>query len=325
MKNILVTGGAGYIGSHAVRLLAESGYNPIIVDDLSRGFEKLAQGRQIIKGNIGDYSFLSSVFKKYDFDSVMHFAAFALVGESVKEPLKYFRNNTVSSINLIKVMLENRVTKLIYSSTAATYGEPLETPIKEDHPTNPINPYGESKLAFEKILEHTSQASDLRYATVRYFNVAGAHESGEIGEMHDPETHIVPLAIEAALKNREFSIYGDDYDTKDGTCIRDYIHPNDLIKAHMLALEHIDKHGENKTYNMGNDEGFSVKEVLKAVEKVTDKKLKTRVIKRRPGDPAILVASSEKIKKELSWQPDYPDIAKIIDTAFKWHKNNWKL
>jgi len=319
MKNILVTGGAGYIGCHAVRKLSLAGYNPIIVDNLSQGHRKLVGNNELLVGNVGDANFMDSVFKKHKFEAVMHFAACALVGESMKDPLKYYTNNTASSLNLVSSMLKNGVNKLIYSSTAATYGNPVETPIKESHKTEPINPYGNSKLIFEKMLSDTSKISDLKYVTLRYFNVAGAHESGEIGEIHDPETHIVPLALQAVIENGEFSIFGEDYKTKDGTCIRDYVHVCDLIDAHILAMDYLNKVGECNTFNLGNGEGFSVKEILDAVQKVTDKKLKINKGKRREGDPDILVASSEKIRKELGWKPKYPSIEKIIETAYKWH------
>jgi len=319
MKNILVTGGAGYIGCHAVRKLSLAGYNPIIVDNLSQGHRKLVGNNELLVGNVGDANFMDSVFKKHKFEAVMHFAACALVGDSMKDPLKYYTNNTASSLNLVSSMLKNGVNKLIYSSTAATYGNPVETPIKESHKTEPINPYGNSKLIFEKMLSDTSKISDLKYVTLRYFNVAGAHESGEIGEIHDPETHIVPLALQAVIENGEFSIFGEDYKTKDGTCIRDYVHVCDLIDAHILAMDYLNKVGECNTFNLGNGEGFSVKEILDAVQKVTDKKLKINKGKRREGDPDILVASSEKIRKELGWKPKYPSIEKIIETAYKWH------
>ncbi len=319
MKNILVTGGAGYIGSHAVKILAERGYNPVVVDNLCQGHKKLVQDKELHIGNVGDESFMRTVFKKRKFDAVMHFAAHALVGESVKTPLKYYLNNTCNSMNLLKIMLENGVNKIIYSSTAATYGEPTQKFITEDHPKNPINPYGGSKLAFEKILKDTSIATDLKYVVVKYFNVAGAHESAEIGEIHDPETHIVPIALEAIIKGTEFTVFGDDYDTPDGTCVRDYIHPNDLIKAHILAMEYLDKNKEPKTYNLGNGKGFSVKQIIDAVNEVTGKKLKIKIGRRREGDPAVLIASSEKISKELGWKADFTDIKRIIKSAYRWH------
>ena len=319
MKNILVTGGAGYIGCHAVRILSDKGYNVVVVDNLNRGHKNLIAGRELCTGDVGDYNFLNSIFKKHRFDTVMHFAALALVGESVKEPLKYFSNNTVCSMNLLKVMLENDVFSLIYSSTAATYGEPVKIPITEDHPTNPINPYGESKLAFEKILSHVSKISDFRYVTLRYFNVAGAHASGEIGEWHEPETHIVPLALEAVINGSEFKVFGDDYDTKDGTCVRDYIHVCDLIDAHILAMNHLDKGGESRVFNLGNGKGFSNREVLDAINKVTGKPLKIVMAPRREGDPAVLVASSKKIENELGWKPANPSIEAIIESAYRWH------
>jgi UDP-glucose 4-epimerase len=322
MNKILVTGGAGYIGSCAVKVLQEAGYQPVIVDNLSRGHRELIKGYELHVGDIGDHDFLSHVFKKHEFAAVMHFAAFALVRESVQNPLIYFRNNTVGSMNLMNVMLENKVNKLIFSSTAATYGEPERIPITESHLNKPINPYGESKLAFEKILSYTSAISDLRYVTLRYFNVAGAHDSAEIGEWHDNETHIVPLAIEAVLKGKEFTVFGNDYTTKDGTCVRDYIHVADLIDAHILTLKFLEKNKENRVFNLGNGNGFSNMEVLKAVESVTKKKFKIRMGKRRPGDPAVLIASSEKIEKELGWKPKHPSIESIIESAYKWHQKS---
>lgn len=320
---ILVTGGAGYIGSHTVVELVERGNEVIVLDNLVKGHRQAVIKGKLIEGDILDFVKLDEVFSNNKIDAVMHFAADSLVGESVVNPKKYFNSNIIGSLNLLNIMLKYNIKYFIFSSTAAVYGEPISVPIEEEHPTQPTNPYGESKLALEKILRWYDQAYGLKYVSLRYFNAAGAHYSGEIGEDHRPETHLIPIVLQTALKQREYvEIFGDDYDTPDGTCIRDYIHVTDLAIAHILALEHLVKGGESKIYNLGHGKGLSVKEIIKVAEKVTGIKIPTKIGKRRPGDPAKLIASSKKIKKELNWVPQNEDINIIIESAWKWHKNH---
>lgn len=318
---ILVVGGAGYIGSHLVKELVET-KKVIVLDNLSTGFEEAVDSRAIfVKGDLGNESDLEAIFSEYPIEGVMHFAANSLVGESVVDPLKYYQNNVASTLTLLKVMLKYHVKNFIFSSTAATYGIPSVDMINEDSPTVPINPYGQSKLMVENILADFSKAYDLRYVVLRYFNAAGAHESGEIGEQHDPETHLVPIILQHLLGKREqVSIFGDDYETADGTCIRDYIHVTDLANAHMIALESL-INGTNSavTYNLGNGLGYSVKEIIEACERVTNLGANVVVVERRSGDPARLVASSEKIQRELGWKAKR-NLEDIIASAWKWHQ-----
>ena len=320
-KNVLVTGGAGYIGSHTVKQLIKGNYNIIIIDNLQEGhIESIPKNIKFVKGDLADKELLNKVMRDYKIGSVIHFAANCLVPESVKEPIKYFDNNIINSLNLLKAMLENNIKKIVFSSTCAVYGELKKTPIKEDDPRVPTNPYGLSKLMFENILEVCDKAYNLRYVSLRYFNAAGADISGEIGEDHDPETHLIPLIMQAALGKREnIQIFGTDYETKDGTCIRDYIHVTDLADAHILALKWLAKGKESRVFNLGNGNGFSVKEIVDLSRKITGKDIPIVEASRREGDPARLVASSDKIKKELKWNPRY-DIKKIIETAWNWHK-----
>ncbi len=320
---VLVTGGAGYIGSHTVLELIEKNEEVIVVDNLEKGHKKAVLGGKLIVGDLRDMDFIRSVFKNNNIEAVIHFAAYIEVGESVKDPLKYYNNNVVATLNLLTAMKEAGVDKIVFSSTAATYGEPENIPIQETDKTFPTNPYGETKLAVEKALKWADKAYGIKHIILRYFNASGAHESGKIGEDHNPETHLIPLVIQVALGKREsIKIFGNDYNTPDGTCVRDYIHVSDLAQAHVLALEKLRKDGESDVYNLGNGKGFSVKEVIDVVRKVTGHSIKADDSPRRPGDPAVLVASSEKIKRELGWVPKMNDLKKIVETAWNWHKNN---
>lgn len=320
---VMVTGGAGYIGSHTVIELINSGENVVVVDNLQKGHEGAVLGGRFYRGDLRDDDFLRKIFEENDIEAVIHFAADSLVGESVQDPLKYYNNNVVSSLKLITAMKEHNVDKIVFSSTAAVYGEPENIPILETERTIPKNPYGETKLAVERALKWVDKAYGIKYVSLRYFNVAGAHVSGIIGEDHNPETHLIPIVLEAALGKRDcIKVFGDDYDTPDGSCIRDYIHVTDLARAHILALDKLKNGGESSVYNLGNGRGFSVKEVIQAAREVTGVNIKEEIGERRPGDPAVLVASSEKIQKELNWKPEYNDLRRIIETAWKWHKNN---
>mgnify|MGYP002510227172 FL=1 len=321
---ILVCGGAGYIGSHTVKELLDKGYEVVVVDSLETGHKKAVDERAVLCiGNISDGTFLENVFAKHNIDAVIDFAAYSLVGESVKEPAKYFENNVGGTLSLLSKMREHNVKYIVFSSTAATYGEPENIPILETDKTLPTNPYGESKLCVEKILRWFDEAYGVKYSVLRYFNAAGAHKSGTIGEDHFPESHLIPIILQVALGKREFiGVFGDDYPTEDGTCIRDYIHVTDLANAHILSLEKTMEENKSRTYNLGNGKGFSVKEVIEMTRKVTGKEIPEKVEPRRAGDPSVLIASSEKIIKELGWQPQYNTLEKIIDSAWQWHKNH---
>lgn len=320
---VLVTGGAGYIGSHTVAELVEKNEEVIIVDNLEKGHRDSLAGGKLIVGDLRDRDFLQKVFKENTIESVIHFAAYIEVGESVLNPLKFYNNNVVGTLNLISAMEEAGVNKIVFSSTAATYGEPENIPILETDKTFPTNPYGETKLTVEKALKWADMAHGMKYVVLRYFNACGAHKSGKIGEDHSPESHLIPLIIQAALGKREsIKVFGKDYNTPDGTCVRDYIHVSDLAQAHCLALEKLRRNEDSSIYNLGNGKGFSVKEVIDVVRKVTGRKIEAVDAPRRPGDPAILVASSEKIKKELNWQPKMDDLETIVSTAWNWHLNN---
>ncbi|GLC32055.1 UDP-glucose 4-epimerase GalE [Clostridium omnivorum] len=320
---VLVCGGAGYIGSHMVAELLESGEEVVILDNFQKGHRDAILGGKLYEGDLRDRSVLDKIFTENKIDSVIDFAADSLVGESVVEPLKYFENNVGSTLNLLGAMRDHKVKYIVFSSTAATYGEPENTPILESDRTLPTNPYGESKLTVEKVLKWCDNAYGIKYTALRYFNAAGAHISGKIGEDHRPESHLIPLILQVALGQREkIMIFGDDYNTEDGTCIRDYIHVTDLANAHLMALDRLRKGGESRIYNLGNGKGFSVKEVIEATRKVTGKEIKAEVTPRRAGDPAILIASSEKAISELNWKPKYDSLDTIIDTAWQWHKNH---
>ncbi|TDX59265.1 UDP-galactose 4-epimerase [Orenia marismortui] len=319
-KTILVVGGAGYIGSHQVKLLDERGYNVVIYDNLSKGSRDLVTVDNFEEGDLADKERLREVFEKYEVDAVMHFAAFIEVGESVKEPDKYYRNNVVNVINLLDIMLEYDVKYFIFSSTAAVYGEPEEIPIKETQAKKPINPYGKSKLMVEEILEDYDSSYNLKYNCFRYFNASGADESGEIGEKHTPETHLIPLILKTALEERdEIYIFGTDYDTKDGSCIRDFVHVNDLADAHVKGLERLFAGGSSEVFNLGSGEGYSVKEIIDKSKEITGTDFKVVESDRREGDPAILIADSYKAKEILGWEPKY-NLEEIIKTAWHWHK-----
>jgi UDP-glucose-4-epimerase GalE len=298
---VLVTGGAGYIGSHGARALARRGHDVVLYDDLSTGHRDLAAGFQLIEAEVGDVKTLGRALKGVD--GVMHFAARSLVGESVENPRKYFENNVRDGLVLLNTCLESGVKNFIFSSTAAVYGNPREVPIVEDAPKNPINPYGRSKLSFEYAMQSYDVAYGLRFVSLRYFNAAGSHESGEIGELHNPETHLIPAALQSALGARnELQIFGEDYDTPDGTCIRDYIHVEDLAEAHVLALEYLAGGGSSNILNLGTGHGHTVKEVVTTIERVIGRELKKRVVGRRPGDPPALLADPSRAEKLLGWK-----------------------
>jgi len=324
MPTILVTGGAGYIASHVVKELLHQNHKPIVFDNLQTGHRKATKNALFIEGDLSDQRKLAEAFQTNSIDAVMHFAADCLVGESVRDPLKYFNNNVKNSLILIEMMGEFNVTKLVFSSSAAVYGEPEEIPISEGHPCTPTNPYGETKWIFEKVLRAFHEAGKLNYISLRYFNAAGADPEGELGEDHSRETHLVPLVIKAALDGTSVPVFGTDYDTPDGTCIRDYIHVTDLAHAHILALQKLNQGKFSGTYNLGNGNGYSVRQVIETVKKVTGTKVAAMDSPRRPGDPARLVASSQKIKEELGWIPRYPDLETIVKTAYHWHRKHPK-
>lgn len=319
---ILVTGGAGYIGSHINKELNKQGYETVVIDNLSYGHEDFVKWGVLERVDLSNSREIRKVFQNYPIDAVMHFAAFTYVGESVEDPQKYYLNNLRNTLNLLKVMLEFEVEKIVFSSTCATYGDPLEIPITEDHPQNPISPYGRGKFMVEQVLRDYSQAYGLKYASLRYFNAAGADPDGELGESHQPETHLIPLILDAALGRREdIKIFGTDYPTPDGTCIRDYIHVTDLADAHIKALEYLENSGKSEVFNLGNGNGFSVREVIEEARKVTGRKITAVQTDRRPGDPPILVGSSKKAREILKWEPKFDDLSQIISTAWEWHKN----
>ena len=321
---ILVCGGAGYIGSHAVRQLIDKGEEVIIVDNLETGHEDAIHPKaKFYKVDIRDEKSLNKVFEENKIDEVIHFAANSLVGESMTNPLKYFNNNVHGTEVLLKVMVAHDVNKIVFSSTAATYGEPKNIPILESDETNPTNAYGETKLCMEKMMKWADKAHGVKYISLRYFNVAGAHVSGEIGEDHNPETHLIPLILQVPLGKREFiSIFGDDYETHDGTCIRDYIHVTDLADAHILAVHKLREGSESNIYNLGSGNGFTVKEMIEAARKVTEHEIPAKVCERRAGDPAKLVASSEKARRELGWNPKYENVEDMISSAWNWHQKH---
>ena len=320
---ILVTGGAGYIGSHATYLLIERGFDVVVVDNLSTGHrEAVHEKAKFYAGDIGDYKFISNVLKEENIDGVIHFAAFSLVGESMENPYKYYENNVAKTNNLLKAMVDFDVKNIVFSSTAATYGEPKTIPILESDETNPTNVYGETKLSMEKMIKWYNKAYGLKYVCLRYFNVAGAHSSGEIGEAHNPETHLIPIILQVASGRRDkISEYGDDYDTKDGTCIRDYVHVIDLVDAHIKAIEYLFNGSESDVFNLGSGEGFTVYEMIEAARKVTGDEIPLVVAGRRAGDPAKLIASSEKAREILGWKPKFEDITKMIEDAWNWEQN----
>ena len=321
---VLILGGAGYIGSHTVYEFLDRNLDVVVADNLQSGhIEALHPDAKFYQGDIRDKDFLDNLFKKENIDSIIHFAANSLVGESMQDPLKYYDNNLYGTMVLLKSMVENNVKKIVFSSTAATYGEPENIPILETDKTNPTNTYGETKLSMEKMFKWVSLAHGVNFVSLRYFNACGAHKSGKIGEDHSPETHLIPIVLQVANKKRQsVNIFGNDYQTPDGTCIRDYIHVSDLAVAHYLALEYLNKGGKSDIFNLGNGVGFSVKEVIDASREVTGDKIPAIVSKRREGDPKTLIASSDKVRNILGWQPKYTDLKEIIQTAWMWHKNH---
>ncbi|BAF58622.1 UDP-glucose 4-epimerase [Pelotomaculum thermopropionicum SI] len=318
--NVLVSGGAGYIGSHTVRELIKRNHFVVVLDNLTKWHRAAVQGAELVAGDTADRELLRGLFRKYGIEAVMHFAASSLVGESVRRPSEYYYNNVVKGLSLMDAMVEAGVRFLIFSSTAAVYGEPREVPITEAHPANPTNPYGATKLAVEGAMRWYGEAYGLRYASLRYFNAAGADPAGDIGEDHDPETHLIPLVLKTALGLLpRLEVYGTDYPTPDGTCIRDYIHVSDLAEAHVLALEALAAGAPSAVYNLGNGSGYSVLEVVRAAEEVTGRPIPVHYGPRRAGDPSVLVAGSEKIKADLGWRPRFTSLGDIIGTAWRWH------
>lgn len=323
METILVAGGAGYIGSHMVALLVERGYDVVVVDNLSTGHAQAVKGARFYEGDLRDGDFLEKVFSENRIHGVINFAAFSLVAESVADPLKYYNNNVGGATGILTAMKNHGVKRIVFSSTAATYGEPEQVPILETDKTVPTNCYGETKLSMEKMMAWTSRAHGLRYVALRYFNACGAHPSGAIGEAHNPETHLIPVILQVPNGQREkLSIFGGDYPTKDGTCVRDYIHVTDLAQAHILALDYLLKGEENNVFNLGNGVGFTNKEVVDVARKVTGHPIPAEIAPRRAGDPAQLVASSEKAKTVLGWKPQYADLEVIVSSAWNWHKSH---
>jgi UDP-glucose-4-epimerase GalE len=322
-RNILVVGGAGYIGSHMCKYLSRAGYKPIVLDNLVYGHLEAVKWGPLILGSMEDQDLLERVFSEYQIAAVMHFAAFIDVGESVRDPAMYYQNNVAATISLLQSMIKANIRNFIFSSSAAVYGEPVESPISETHPLNPINPYGRTKLMVEQILDDFQTAYGLNYVSLRYFNAAGADPDGELGEDHRPETHLIPLVLQAAAGVRkDIKMFGDDYGTQDGTCIRDYIHIHDLAQAHLLALERLTVGDSEGIYNLGNGAGYSVKEVIETARNISGKPILSDVVDRRPGDPEVLVSSSQKAVKELGWKPRYPELEAIIEHAWNWHRNH---
>ncbi|TVQ38452.1 MAG: UDP-glucose 4-epimerase GalE [Wenzhouxiangella sp.] len=318
--SILVCGGAGYIGSHMVRSLGERGFAVTVLDNLSTGHAEAVDEAELVQCDLLDAPGLDRVFAERRFDAVMHFCALSLVGESVREPLAYYRNNVTGTLNLLAAMQRHAVDRLVFSSTAAIFGEPEQALIDESHPARPINPYGRSKWMVEQMLADAAAAHGLRSVSLRYFNAAGASPSGTIGESHDPETHLIPNVLKSVLAGgASLQVFGNDYPTPDGTCVRDYIHVDDLAAAHLAALAWMDDHEGAAAFNLGNGQGFSVLEVIAAARQVTGQQISYSVAERRPGDPAVLVASAEKARRELGWSPRYGDIEAIIETAWRWH------
>ncbi|MBN2225323.1 MAG: UDP-glucose 4-epimerase GalE [Deltaproteobacteria bacterium] len=318
MTTILVVGGAGYIGSHAVKALMAAGFTPIVLDNLSRGHRDAVLCPDFIQADLTDRKVLDRVFGSVRIDAVMHFAALTYVGESVEDPGRYYTNNVVGCINLLSAMRKAEIDKILFSSSAAVYGNPREIPITEDHPRDPINPYGMTKYVMERAMEDFSAAYGLRFVSLRYFNAAGADPDGELGERHDPETHLIPAVLMAAGGiSDEIVIFGDDYPTPDGTCVRDYVHITDLVDAHLLALEGLNAGGMGGCYNLGSEKGHSVNEVIETAKAVTGRPITVRVGPRRPGDPSTLIASSQKAKEELGWCPIHTDLVDMVGSAWR--------
>ena len=323
-KTVLLTGGAGYIGSHMNKYLAVKGFRTVIFDNLVKGHKEFVKWGELVEGDLLKTNDLDALFQKYQIDAVVHFAALSYVGESVTDPAKYYKNNITGTQNLLDSMLKHSVKTMVFSSTAATYGIPEKMPIKEDAYTSPINPYGHTKLAIEWMLADYSKAYELKYCALRYFNAAGADPAAEIGEWHDPETHLIPIVLDAALGKREsITIFGNDYATKDGTNIRDYIHVNDLASAHLLALDYLSNGGKSDVFNLGTGQGYSNKEIVDQAKKITGVDFKVELGDRRPGDPDELVADSSKARSILKWKPEYSDLQNIISTAWNWHQKKF--
>lgn len=317
---ILVTGGAGYVGSHACKALRQKGHEPTVFDNLVYGHRDFVKWGPLVEGDLLDVKSVDTVFKSGRFDALMHFAAYTYVGESVEDPARYYRNNVAGTLNLLDCARSNGVNKVVFSSTCATYGVPMQVPIPEDHPQFPINPYGETKLTVERMLADFDRAYGTRSVSLRYFNAAGADPDVEVGEAHDPETHLIPLVLDAAIGRRpHITVYGSDYETPDGTCIRDYIHVSDLAQAHCLALEYLAGGARSAAFNLGCGTGYSVKEVIDAAVKMTERIIPQKTGPRRPGDPPRLVGSSDKAKAVLGWAPKRSDIETIISDAWRWH------
>lgn len=322
-RTILVVGGAGYIGSHMVKMLLNLGCQVVVLDNLSTGYRDAVLGGDFVFGDLADSNCLDYVFRGYKFDAVIHFASLIQVGESVRKPDIYYQNNLVCSLNLINAMLKHKVKYLLFSSSAAIFGNPQQVPIDEQQPKNPINPYGLSKWMVEQILADYTRAYDIHTVCLRYFNAAGADPDGQLGERHEPETHLIPLVLRVAKQQLEYiNVFGDDYDTPDGTCIRDYIHINDLCQAHWLALQAAWHKQQSAVYNLGNGEGFSVREVIEVARQVTGAAIPVVMSERRPGDPARLVADASLARLKLGWQPQYPDLTTIISHAWQWESQN---
>lgn len=322
MKTILVAGGAGYIGSHMVALLVEKGYDVVVVDNLRTGHYEAVKGAKLRVGDLRDKAFLDEVFSERNIDGVINFAAYSLVGESVTNPLKYYGNNVAGSHSMLSAMRDHGVDKIVFSSTAATYGEPEKQPIMESDRTDPTNPYGASKLAIEGMLKWCDTAYGIHYAALRYFNAAGSNPEVGIGEDHDPESHLIPLVMKTALGQRShIGIYGDDYPTPDGTCVRDYIHVRDLAEAHLLAMEHLANTGESGIFNLGSGDGYSVKEIIDTARRVTGREIPAKIEPRRAGDPSVLIASNQKAAQVLGWQPQR-NLEQIIKDAWAWHSSH---
>jgi UDP-glucose-4-epimerase GalE len=317
---VLVTGGAGYIGSHACKALARAGCRVVVYDNLVAGHREAARYGELVEGDIADVAAVRAALARYGASAVMHFAAFLDVGESVRDPARYYRNNVVGTLGVLEAMAAESVKQFVFSSTCATYGEPAEAPITESHPQRPINAYGESKLAIERALPHFERAYGIRWIALRYFNAAGADPDGEIGEDHSPEIHLIPRAIEAASGGRPLQVFGDDYPTPDGTCLRDYIHVSDLADAHVLALDALDRQTSSQAYNVGTGTPQSVRQAIDSVERVTARKVPWTLAPRRPGDPAVLYAAAARARTELGWAPRLADLDQIVGTAWQWHR-----
>jgi len=321
-RTVLVTGGAGYIGSHAAKALARAGYHVVVFDNLVAGHREAVKYGELVEGDITNTAAVRAALAGFRVDAVMHFAAYLDVGESVRDPVKYYRNNVVGALSVLEAMAAESVKAFVFSSTCATYGEPIETPIAETHPQRPINSYGETKLAIERALPHFERSHGIHSVALRYFNAAGADPDGEIGEDHKPEIHIIPRAIDATSGGSGLQVFGDDYATPDGTCLRDYIHVSDLADAHVAALESIGRTGKSAVYNLGTGRPHSVKEVIAAVEEVSGRRVPWTLASRRPGDPAALYASAQKAEAELGWTPRLPTLQAIVKTAWEWHRTH---